>query len=173
MTDKTTRDYAAEAKAAVEKLRAYAAGHSADITGAIDKLGEFVDRGTQGKYSAKLDSAQQSVKKVVNQTLGTTDAPAHAGEATDPFSLDDEPTWKQPPGTAGAHTIKDPAAKAPGPDVRAALAKVRAFAADHADDLAGVVDKVGDFVDKQTQGKYAEKIDKAQSAAKSTIGKIK
>jgi MT0933-like antitoxin protein len=173
MTDKTQRDYAADAKAAIEKLRAYAAGHSDDITGAIDKLGDFVDKGTKGKYGDKLDKAQETVKKRVTETLRTPTGPEHAGEATDPFSLDDEPQWKQPPGTTGAHAFTDPAAKAPGPDVKAALAKLRSFAAAHTDDLSGLVDKVGDFVDKQTQGKYAEKIDKAQTAAKSQIGKLK
>jgi len=173
MTDKTQRDYAADAKAAIEKLRTFAAGHSSDITGAIDKLGDFVDKGTHGKIADKIDRAQETVKKGVRDTLRTPAGPAHAGEATDPFSLDDEPRWTQPPGTTGAHTIKDPAAKAPGPDVKAALAKLRSFAAAHTDDLSGLVDKVGDFVDKGTQGKYADRIDKAQAAAKSQIGKLR
>ena len=44
MTDKSQRDYAAEAKAALAQLRAYAADHAGDITGAIDKVADFVDK---------------------------------------------------------------------------------------------------------------------------------
>lgn len=172
MTDKTPRDPAAEAKAALEKLRSYAAGHSSDITGALDRIGEFVDRQTKGRYTDKIADARESAKRGVGQVLGT-DAPAHSAGHPNPFGLDDEPVWTQPPRaarTGGAHAVGGASAK---PDLKAALDRLRAFAAAHTDDLGGLVDKVGDFVDAQTKGKYADRVDKAQAAAKNTIDKLK
>ncbi len=171
MTDKSQRDYAAEAKAALAQLRAYAADHAGDITGAIDKVADFVDKQTQGRYAERIDKAQDAAKRGVQKTLRPE--PAHAATPTDPFDLDEEPVWKQPPSSGGAHAVGESSSKAPLPDLKAALAKLRAYASEHADDVSGLVDKVGDFVDKQTQGRYAERIDKAQSVAKDQIGKLK
>ena len=47
------------------------------------------------------------------------------------------------------------------------------FAAEHADDLAGLVDQVGDFVDAQTKGRYTRKIDQVQALAKSQLRRLK
>ncbi|WP_186629144.1 antitoxin [Rhodococcus sp. BP22] len=42
-------------------------------------------------------------------------------------------------------------------------------AAEHSDKIEQAVDKAGDFVDKKTDGKYADQIDKVQDAAKNAI----
>lgn len=175
MSEKTNRDFAAEARAALEKLRAYAGGHSADITAAIDKLGDVIDKGTGGKYAGKIDHAQETAKKKVTETLHRTTTAPRPAEATDPGKGDGEgePQWKQPPGSERARAADASAARAPGPDVAAALARLRAFAAGHADEVSGLVDQVGAVVDRQTRGKYADKIRHAQAAARSAIGKIK
>ncbi|WP_280266260.1 antitoxin [Nocardia wallacei] len=49
------------------------------------------------------------------------------------------------------------------------LKKAAALAGKHADKLDPVIDKVGDAVDKQTKGKYARQVDKAQQTAKKTL----
>lgn len=174
MTDKSGHDYAAEARAALDKLRGYAAGHSDDIIGAIDKVGDFIDKRTSGRYSERIDSVQDSARRTVSATLGKPAAPAHAEPAANPFGLDDEPTWTQPPGSRGAHAVNDAQKKADRrAELQAAVAKLRQYAKEHTDDVAGLVDKVGTFVDKQTQGKYADKITQAQAAAKSQLDKLK
>lgn len=163
MTDKSASG-AADARAALAKLRAYATDHSDDLVGVIDSLGAFVDARTKGRYSDRIDRVQAAVTTRVKSTL-KPDAPAHAA---DPFNLDEEPTWQQPPGGAGSR-----AATSSRPDVKAALVKLRGFAAEHADDVAGLVDQVGDFVDAQTKGRYTRKIDQAQALAKSQLRRLK
>ncbi|MFJ1459568.1 antitoxin [Nocardia wallacei] len=49
------------------------------------------------------------------------------------------------------------------------LKKAADLAGKHADKLDPVIDKVGDAIDKQTGGKYAEHVDKAQTTAKKTL----
>jgi hypothetical protein len=47
--------------------------------------------------------------------------------------------------------------------------KGKDLAADNADKIEDVVDKAGDFIDGKTDGKYADKVDKVQEAAKNAI----
>jgi len=47
--------------------------------------------------------------------------------------------------------------------------KGKDLAAENADKIDDVVEKAGDFIDNKTGGKYADKIDKAQEAAKKAI----
>ncbi|GHP16772.1 antitoxin [Rhodococcus fascians] len=47
--------------------------------------------------------------------------------------------------------------------------KGKNLAAENADKIDDVVEKAGDFIDNKTGGKYADKIDKAQEAAKKAI----
>ncbi|NUS43117.1 MAG: antitoxin [Mycobacteriaceae bacterium] len=54
-------------------------------------------------------------------------------------------------------------------NLKAAATKAGDLASEHADKLNPVVDKVGDLVDKKTDGKYADKVDKAQDAAKKAL----
>lgn len=44
--------------------------------------------------------------------------------------------------------------------------KIKGLVAKNADKVDTVIDKAGDLVDKKTQGKYAEHVDKVQDAAK-------
>lgn len=174
-----SRDLLTEAKAAIERLRGYAAGHSTELNGAIDRLGDFIDKQTGGRFAEKVDKAQDFARRQVGN-LGSPAAPpapgapaSAAGPQADPFRLDDEPTeapsWKQPPGQAEhAFTASAQNAKA---DLEAAVARLRTFAAEHKENLTGLVDKVGDFVDAQTGGRYAERIDKLQATAKEQIDK--
>lgn len=46
------------------------------------------------------------------------------------------------------------------------LDKVKGLLAKNADKVDTAIDKAGDLVDKKTQGKYAQHVDKAQEAAK-------
>ncbi|ANE79341.1 hypothetical protein A7U43_08385 [Mycobacterium adipatum] len=46
------------------------------------------------------------------------------------------------------------------------LDKIKGLVAKNADKVDTVIDKAGDLVDKKTQGKYAEHVDKVQDAAK-------
>lgn len=50
--------------------------------------------------------------------------------------------------------------------------KVEGLIHDHKDDADGAVDKAGDFVDGKTDGKYADKVDQAQSFAKEQVDKL-
>ncbi|AMY52019.1 antitoxin [Rhodococcoides fascians] len=47
--------------------------------------------------------------------------------------------------------------------------KGKNLAAENSDKIDDVVEKAGDFIDNKTGGKYADKIDKAQEAAKKAI----
>jgi MT0933-like antitoxin protein len=47
--------------------------------------------------------------------------------------------------------------------------KGKKAAADNSDKIENVVDKAGDFIDNKTDGKYADKVNKAQQAAKNAI----
>ncbi|MBY4400878.1 antitoxin [Rhodococcus fascians] len=47
--------------------------------------------------------------------------------------------------------------------------KGKNLAAENADKIDDVVEKAGDFIDNKTGGKYADKIDKVQEAAKKAI----
>ena len=46
------------------------------------------------------------------------------------------------------------------------LNKVKGLLAKNADKVDTAIDKAGDLVDKKTQGKYAQHVDKVQDAAK-------
>jgi hypothetical protein len=50
--------------------------------------------------------------------------------------------------------------------------KAADLAHDHGDKVTGAIDKAGDLVDKKTKGKYASKIDSAQSKAKEAVVKL-
>jgi len=47
--------------------------------------------------------------------------------------------------------------------------KAKDFAAKNPDKVDGVIDKAGDAIDSKTGGKYADKVDKAQDAAKKAL----
>ena len=47
--------------------------------------------------------------------------------------------------------------------------KGKDLAAENSDKIDDVVDKAGDFIDSKTDGKYADKVDKVQEAAKKAI----
>ena len=49
------------------------------------------------------------------------------------------------------------------------VAKGRQAAVEHRDQVESAIDKVGNVVDKQTKGKYADKVVKAKDAAKKAI----
>ena len=49
------------------------------------------------------------------------------------------------------------------------LDKVKDLASKNADKVDMAIEKVGDVVDKQTQGKYAGQVDKVQQAAKKAV----
>ena len=49
------------------------------------------------------------------------------------------------------------------------VGKGKQLAAENSDKIEDVVDKAGDFIDDKTGGKYADKVDKAQDAAKKAI----
>jgi hypothetical protein len=50
--------------------------------------------------------------------------------------------------------------------------KASELAHQHSEQIERGIEKAGDFVDQKTHGKYAEKIDKAQSAAHGVAGKL-
>jgi hypothetical protein len=51
------------------------------------------------------------------------------------------------------------------------LDKVKDLLSKNADKVDTAIDKAGDAVDKKTQGKYSQHVDKAQDAAKNAIRK--
>ncbi|MCE5289752.1 MAG: antitoxin [Nocardiaceae bacterium] len=46
------------------------------------------------------------------------------------------------------------------------VGKAKDLAKEHAEQVEGAIDKVGDVVDQKTEGKYESMVDKAQDAAK-------
>ncbi|KYH45509.1 antitoxin [Branchiibius sp. NY16-3462-2] len=50
--------------------------------------------------------------------------------------------------------------------------KVEEFIHEHKDEANDSVEKAGDFVDEKTGGKYADKVDQAQSFAKEQVDKL-
>jgi MT0933-like antitoxin protein len=51
------------------------------------------------------------------------------------------------------------------------LDKVKNLLARNADKVDTAIDKAGDIVDKKTQGKYTDTVDKVQDAAKKVVDK--
>lgn len=51
------------------------------------------------------------------------------------------------------------------------LDKVKNLLARNADKVDTAIDKAGDVVDKKTQGKYTDTVDKVQDAAKKAVDK--
>ena len=49
------------------------------------------------------------------------------------------------------------------------LDKIKGLVAKNADKVDTVIDKAGDLVDKKTQGKYTQHVDKVQGAAKKAV----
>ena len=49
--------------------------------------------------------------------------------------------------------------------------KVKNLLSKNADKVETAIDKAGDVVDQKTQGKYADKVDKVQEAAKKAVDK--
>ena len=49
--------------------------------------------------------------------------------------------------------------------------KVKDLLSKNADKVDTAIDKAGDVVDQKTQGKYADKVDKVQEAAKKAVDK--
>ena len=49
--------------------------------------------------------------------------------------------------------------------------KVKDLLSKNADKVETAIDKAGDVLDQKTQGKYADKIDKVQEAAKKAVDK--
>jgi hypothetical protein len=50
--------------------------------------------------------------------------------------------------------------------------KVSTFVGEHEDQIHSSIEKTGEFVDEKTKGRFSEKIDKAQGAAKDAVKKI-
>lgn len=50
--------------------------------------------------------------------------------------------------------------------------KAADLAKDNAEKIDDAIEKVGDFVDEKTGGKYADKVDQAQEFAKDQVDKI-
>lgn len=46
----------------VDQIKGAAAGHEAEIEGAIDQVGDFIDEKTGGQYAAQVDQAQDFLK---------------------------------------------------------------------------------------------------------------
>ena len=51
------------------------------------------------------------------------------------------------------------------------LDKLKSVLAKNADKVDTAIDKAGDMVDKKTQGKYAQHVDKVQDAARNQLNK--
>jgi MT0933-like antitoxin protein len=51
------------------------------------------------------------------------------------------------------------------------LDKVKNLLSKNADKVDTAIDKAGDIVDQKTQGKYSDKVDKVQDAAKKAVDK--
>jgi MT0933-like antitoxin protein len=51
------------------------------------------------------------------------------------------------------------------------LDKVKTLLSKNAEKVDTVIDKAGDMVDKKTQGKYTQHVDKVQEAAKNQLNK--
>jgi hypothetical protein len=49
------------------------------------------------------------------------------------------------------------------------IAKIKDWVSKNPDKANSAIDKVGDLVDKRTQGKYAQQVDKVQDAAKKNL----
>lgn len=54
-------------------------------------------------------------------------------------------------------------------NLKGLVGKGKQIAAENSDKIEDAVEKAGDFVDDKTGGKYADKVDKVQEAAKKAI----
>lgn len=58
----------------MDKLKGLTKGREKQISGAVDKAGDFVDKKTKGKYTGQIDS----VEGKVDDALGERDTPKPA-----------------------------------------------------------------------------------------------
>ena len=61
------QDAASKAKVAAEKAKDYAADHTEQMKGAIDKAGGVADRATKGKFSEKIDKVGEKAGAAVDK----------------------------------------------------------------------------------------------------------
>jgi uncharacterized protein YjbJ (UPF0337 family) len=67
-----------------DKVSDLVSGKEDKIDSAIDKTGDFVDDKTGGKFSDKIDSAQDAAKGAVDKVSGDDDEEASAAEMATP-----------------------------------------------------------------------------------------
>ena len=65
-----------------EKVSDFVGEHEDQIHSSIDKTGDFVDDKTKGRFSEKIDKAQDAVKGAVHKVGATDDAGDTAAEDT-------------------------------------------------------------------------------------------
>jgi hypothetical protein len=109
--DKTILDKAKDLATDIkEKVTGYVGENEEKIHGAVDKTGEFIDDKTKGRFSEKIDKAQDAAKNAVTK-LGAAAGP---DDDTTPDATT-SPTAAAGPAddVATAPPVEDPDAPAP------------------------------------------------------------
>jgi len=61
------QDAAAKAKVAAGKAKDYAADHTDQMKGAIDKVGGVADKATKGKFTSRIEKAEERAGAAVDK----------------------------------------------------------------------------------------------------------
>lgn len=80
------KDLAFEIK---DKVTTYVGENEEKIHGAVEKTGEFIDDKTKGKFSEKIDKAQDAAKNAVTKigSAGSADDPTPGATPADPADV--------------------------------------------------------------------------------------
>ncbi len=108
--DKTILDKAKDLATDIkEKVTGYVGENEEKIHGAVDKTGEFIDDKTKGRFSEKIDKAQDAAKNAVTK-LGAAAGP---DDDTTPDVADVADVAPAPAADAPTPPTEDPDAPAP------------------------------------------------------------
>jgi MT0933-like antitoxin protein len=100
--DKTILDKAKDLATDIkEKVTGYVGENEEKIHGAVDKTGEFIDDKTKGRFSEKIDKAQDAAKNAVTKIGGASGDDAGATDVADVADVAGvDPTPAAAPATA-------------------------------------------------------------------------
>ncbi len=68
----------------LDKMKNLASKNADKVDMAIEKVGDAIDKKTQGKYAQHVDKVQDAAKKAVTDNTGTQQQPPTAPPATPP-----------------------------------------------------------------------------------------
>ena len=114
--DKTIIDKAKDLAIDIkDQVTGYVDANEEKIHGAVEKTGDFIDDKTKGRFTEKIDKAQDAAKNAVSKIGAASPSSTDTATATATATADDDPT----PGTAPADPADAPTPPTVDPDAPA------------------------------------------------------